>query len=342
MLASASIRCLQARKFLLPTLRLQINRNHQVRKLTVMAALKLDSHLHVWAAKEEIDKFPYSDAVMSATSAADEPPLPGNVEVLLPQMETAGVSGCLIVQPANHLFDHSYVTSVLQRYPDKFVGCLLADPTEDGGGAEELERLVKEEGYKAVRFNPYLWPEGGKMTNEVGKKMYAKAGELGVPVGYMTFQGFLYHADEIEELIKEIPQTKVIIDHLGFCKAKNPNSEEWQRLLSFAQYPQVYVKLSAFFRISRDDPPYKDYVPTYSDVIPCVKQLLKEFGAKRLMWGTDFPWISEQCGYVRAWDLLDVWDEIEGEPLMSEEDKEWVLGKTLASLFPDSFGQKVD
>lgn len=37
--------------------------------------------------------------------------------------------GAMIVQPANHMYDHSYVTSVLTAHPDKFVGCLLADPT---------------------------------------------------------------------------------------------------------------------------------------------------------------------------------------------------------------------
>eukprot|EP01024_Parvocaulis_polyphysoides_P000836 TRINITY_DN10225_c0_g1_i1.p2 TRINITY_DN10225_c0_g1~~TRINITY_DN10225_c0_g1_i1.p2 ORF type:complete len:123 (+),score=12.40 TRINITY_DN10225_c0_g1_i1:110-478(+) len=101
----------------------------------------------------------------------------------------------------------------------------------------------------------------------------------------------------------------------------------------------IYIKLSAFFRISQDDPPYKDYMPSYSDVIPCVKQLLSTFGEKRLMWGTDFPWITEQCGYLKAWQLLDEWEKIEGAPLMTEEQREWVMGKTLMSLFPTSFGQ---
>eukprot|EP01023_Acetabularia_acetabulum_P064501 TRINITY_DN8356_c0_g1_i1.p1 TRINITY_DN8356_c0_g1~~TRINITY_DN8356_c0_g1_i1.p1 ORF type:complete len:308 (-),score=43.77 TRINITY_DN8356_c0_g1_i1:401-1324(-) len=263
---------------------------------------KFDSHLHVWASEEEQQHFPYSIQVGST-----EPAMAGNAEVLLGQMESAGVKGCLIVQPANHLFDHSYVSYVMDSYPGKFVGCLLADPTEDGGGVEELERLVTQEGYKAVRFNPYLWPNQEPMTNEVGKKMYAKAGELGVPVGYMTFQGLLNHADEIEQLLEEFPDTKVMMDHMGFCKARDPDSEEWQRLFSFAKYPQVYIKLSAFFRISQDDPPYKDYVPTYADVIPCVRKLVDVFGAERLMWGSDFPWVTEQCGYVRAWELLDEW-----------------------------------
>lgn len=48
---------------------------------------------------------------------------------LLLVTQEAGVSGAMIVQPSNHLYDHSYVTSVLQEHPDKFVGCLLADPT---------------------------------------------------------------------------------------------------------------------------------------------------------------------------------------------------------------------
>ena len=41
-------------------------------------------------------------------------------------------------------------------------------------GADELTRLVKEEGYKGVRFNPYLWPDGEPMTNAIGMEMYKR------------------------------------------------------------------------------------------------------------------------------------------------------------------------
>eukprot|EP01025_Chloroclados_australasicus_P046027 TRINITY_DN507_c0_g1_i1.p1 TRINITY_DN507_c0_g1~~TRINITY_DN507_c0_g1_i1.p1 ORF type:complete len:382 (-),score=48.53 TRINITY_DN507_c0_g1_i1:893-2038(-) len=300
---------------------------------SAMKAPRLDAHLHVWAGMDETDKFPYS-----ALGTASGPPPPGNVELLLPKMEAAGVQGCLIVQHNTHLYDHSYVTSVLRRYPNKFVGCLLADATQGGGGADELERLVKEEGYRAVRFNPQLWPEGEKMTNEVGQKMYEKAGELDVPVAYLLYNGILKHGDEIEELIKLYPDTKVIIDHLAFCKTINPDSEEWQRLIGLAEYPQIHIKLSAFFRVSHDQPMSDEYVPDYQDAISCVKQLLKAYGAERLMWGTDFPWVNTQCGYVRAWDLLNIWEQIEGTPIMTQEEKEWIQGKTLASFFPGYFG----
>lgn len=129
-------------------------------------------------------------------------------------MDRAGVAGALIVQPGNHLYDHSYVTSVLRAAPTRFVGCLLADPRPEGGEAE-LRRLVNEEGYRAVRFNPYLWPEGERMTNARGRAMYAAAGELGVPVSHMPFKGLLLHIDEIETLCVDYPQTKVCV--FGWC-----------------------------------------------------------------------------------------------------------------------------
>lgn len=55
---------------------------------------------------------------------------------------------------------------MLQQHPGKFVGCLLADPRPGSTGVLMIEQLAAA-GYRAVRFNPYLWPEGEKMNNEV-------------------------------------------------------------------------------------------------------------------------------------------------------------------------------
>ncbi|GMH43486.1 hypothetical protein BSKO_11408 [Bryopsis sp. KO-2023] len=289
------------------------------RRGVVAMAAKIDSHLHVWAPKEQADKFPYMDG-------STEPPVPGHAEVLIEAMESAQVQGALIVQPSNHKFDHSYVTSVLQRYPGKFVGCLLANPDDSGVGVSAMEALVKEDGYSCVRFNPYIWPEGQQMTNEVGRALYSKAGELGVPVGFMAFKGLLLHIEEIETLIKEFPNTRVIIDHFGFCKCSDPDSESWKRLIALAQFPQVYVKVSAFFRVSEMEYPYLD-------ARVCLRRLVDAFGAQRLMWGSDFPWITQQCGYVKSWEILQAGDEATGEKLLTDQETEWIFGKTIQTIF---------
>ena len=66
----------------------------------------------------------------------------------------------------------------------------------------------------------------------------------------MPFKGLLLHVDEIRALAAEYPDTKVIIDHMGFCKADDPDSDEWRALLSLAEMPQVYVKVCALGPLS--------------------------------------------------------------------------------------------
>ena len=58
------------------------------------------------------------------------PTVQGNTDYLLGLMSEAGVDMAMIVQSATHEFDHSYVKKAMQRFPDKFVGCLLADPDQ--------------------------------------------------------------------------------------------------------------------------------------------------------------------------------------------------------------------
>ncbi|XP_057756835.1 uncharacterized protein LOC130976090 isoform X2 [Arachis stenosperma] len=240
-------------------------------------------------------------------------------------MEEAGVDSALIVQPINHKFDHNYVTSVLKKYPTKFVGCCLANPADDGSGLKQFEDLVLKDGYRVVRFNPYLWPSGEKMTNEVGKAMFQKAGELKVPVSIMCMKGLDLHISEIEQLCTEFPSTIVILDHLAFCKPPLTDQEQliFSRLLNLSRFPQMYVKFSALFRVSREKHPYLD-LSTISS------QIVSSFGANRVMWGSDFPFVVPECGYKEAKEAVNL---IANKASLSPSDLEWIMGKTATQLF---------
>ncbi|KAJ7564697.1 hypothetical protein O6H91_02G029100 [Diphasiastrum complanatum] len=177
--------------------------HHQKRTMPQMAhpyEKRTTSHVHSNYHKERAVLRSWSDILGGVFIAwmlnakeypyfpGQETTLIGSSDDLLKSMEEAGVDGALIVQPINYMFDHSYVTSVLQKHPDKFLGCFLADPSDGGNGIAKLEHLVTKEGYKAMRFNPYLWPPNEKMNNEIGRKLFAKAGELGIAVGFMCFK----------------------------------------------------------------------------------------------------------------------------------------------------------
>ncbi|KAK2993579.1 hypothetical protein RJ640_030886 [Escallonia rubra] len=278
----------------------------------------IDSHLHVWASPQQAaDKYPYFPG--------QEPTLPGDVNFLLECMEEAGVDGALIVQPINHKFDHSLVTSVLKKYPSKFVGCCLANPAEDGSGVQQLEHLVMKDGYRAVRFNPYLWPSGQQMTNEIGKALFSKAGELGVPVGFMCMKGLKLHLSEIEDLCSEFPSTIVLLDHLAFCKPPTNDFETavFSELLKLSRFPQVHIKFSALFRVSRTPYPYEDLSQLLS-------QIVSSYGANRVMWGSDFPYVVPECGYKEAKEAVSL---VAHRVPLSSSELEWIMGKTVLELF---------
>ena len=116
------------------------------------------------------------------------------------------------------------------------------------------------------------------MTNDIGKAIFSRAGELKIPVGFMCMKGLDLHISEIEELCTQFPSTIVLLDHLAFYKppTNEEESQTFTRLLNLSRFPKVYVKFSALFRVSRLQFPYLDLSSLLSQVV-------SSFGANRVM-----------------------------------------------------------
>jgi predicted TIM-barrel fold metal-dependent hydrolase len=252
----------------------------------------VDSHLHIW------------DDTIPA-------PSPANTAALLEQMQQAHVDGALIVQPIHYLYNHSYVHHALIEYPHRFKGMMLFDPTitEEATAIQRLEELIAL-GFVGVRFNPYLWPEEGdsyqrRMSQGVSLAIYRKCAQLRIPVGIMCFRGLSLHYDDIRQLLAQSPETILILDHFAFTALKNHDSPAWEQLLQLAEHPAVHVKISALFRLT-DDLSMK-FTQVYEQrFLP----LLKAYGAERLLYGSDFPYVMDldpesayttQCSLVASW-----------------------------------------
>ena len=288
-----------------------------VRFVSGMAPRVIDSHLHVWANSAEAAKgFPYMQ----------DPPDNLKEKVctseLLKQMDANGIDGALIVQPINHKFDHSYVIDAIKSHPDRFKGMLLHDPSlNEDQAVARLEELALQ-GFVGVRFNPYLWPKLGEqswspMSEGAGLAVYRRCAELKMPVGIMCFQGLQLHYDDILQLIEQSPETVLILDHFGFTSIKN--EDVFEKLLALAKYPNVYVKISALFRLD-DESPFdlvkeKRFMP-----------LLKAFGAERLMYGSDFPFVLEQPQGYGMVNVVSGWID-------DAKSRDSVLGGTSERLF---------
>lgn len=288
---------------------------------------RVDSHIHLWTPDE--GQFPWETAPPEHLNSDGRATHDNFVKL----MDEAGVAKAVVVQPINYGQDYKYLSAAMDAHPDRLRGVFVADPTAPGPAeaAARLESLAaSRSGWVGVRFNPYKWPEGASMADEKGMAMFRKAGELGLVVGFMPFKGLSQHVADIEALLISSPQTKVIIDHWGFFLQPATGSGEreldersWQSLLKLSEYPQVFVKISALFRVSSDSYPWQ----SLSDRLG---QLLSSFGSSRLLWGSDFPYASEHSSYSAAVHSLEdwpIWRE------MSETDRQNLVHDTASRLY---------
>mmetsp|Transcript_26938 Transcript_26938/g.56400 ORF Transcript_26938/g.56400 Transcript_26938/m.56400 type:complete len:320 (+) Transcript_26938:96-1055(+) len=310
------------RAVVLPTLIVQtVFLQATIRSVNVAAmatAKVIDSHLHVWANQQESQTFPYTQAppeeLQDRASTAE----------LLQQMDQNGIDGALIVQPINHKYDHSYVLEATQTHPNRLKGMLLHDPSlNEHDAVQQLENLALK-GFVGVRFNPYLWPKmdddkWSPMSEGAGLAVYKRCAELRMPVGVMCFQGLDLHYDDIVALLQKSPETVLVLDHFAFTSVVD-KPENFEKLLALAQYNNVHVKISALFRLGDESPSF-ERVRT-ERFLP----LLKAYGADRLLYGSDFPFVLEQKEAYGMVNVVSSWIE-------NETEKAQIMGGTAEKLF---------
>lgn len=296
--------------------------------------VRFDSHVHVWAPESE-------RGTKYAVNESNLPPagLDGSAEALCAHMDAHQVQGALLVQSSSHGFDPAYVDAVVARYPGRFKVMGLADPEYGATPMRCAAQLgvMKDKGYVGVRFNPALFAgqkdAGVGMAGERALELFRQAGRLGMAVGYMLPEGYAAHANEVEALLniqgavyspRGVEKTTVILDHFGF--AQGLDGDDWKALAKLADDERVMIKASALFR-----GPGKGKQWPYKDAHKMLKEAVRLFGKDRVMWGTDWPWVDAECGYGKAWSLLDEIDDEDNA--LTQEEWDAVLGKNAMRVF---------
>ena len=294
----------------------------------------IDSHLHIWS--DGTDPYPW------AVEPPEQLQKAATTEQLRIKAREAGVTGALIIQPANHKFDHSYVIEAMRSDWEFYRGVALVDGSLPPLEAVESVEKMWDQGFVGVRFNPALFPQG--IDGPTGLAVFKRCGEMQMPVGVMTFGGLLPHVAALRALVKHWRHTTLIIDHCGFFRqpatggllgtAAENDEAAWQALLALAELPSVHVKLSAFFRTSATKPPH-------ADLAPRLAELLRAFGAQRILWGSDFPFVltggndpassaSSACSYKDAVAQVATWGNVPG---LDDEAYKAIMGGNAMRLF---------
>ena len=93
-----------------------------------------------------------------------------------------------------------------------------------------------------------------------------------------------------------------------------PEAGPFARFRDLAAHDSVAVKVSEIVHRSNEEFPY-------ADMHGHVRWFLEEFGRERVVWGSDFPNVSDEASYAESLDWLE---HVDG---LSDADRRWIRGR---------------
>ena len=250
-------------------------------------------------------------------------------EALLEMMEGSGVAGAVLL--ANSITDPEENVRAVGEFPGRFRAAMTL--SQGPGAAEELLRWHSR-GLTAIKFemspglgytNPGWYPDFRLDSPEM-EPVYALAGRLGVtvavdpgPVGGKTYQ-----TEALEAVAAAFPGTKFVVCHLGFpdVPMQDPARRAmWRRMADLAKRPNVWFDFAALTDFCRRE------APAYPTPPKLVRAFTDDYGAHKLLWGTDAPGALLAADYGR---LLAVYRD---SPLFTEKEKVLLLGENARLVY---------
>jgi predicted TIM-barrel fold metal-dependent hydrolase len=275
---------------------------------TTLECSILDPHVHVWI------NDPHYPCAKETTDPPHEEATP---TMLLKLMKASGVARTVLVQYIGYRWDNRYTLDSMNNHRGYFRAVCRVNPL-DPAAPDQLSQLT-EQGFHGVRLSPSGEASDDWIRGPLMPPLWKRAESLKVP---MQIYAPITRMPDLVPLIEKCNELNVVIDHMAECPIDRP--QELEKLIALARFPRVFVKISHTWSISREPYPWLD-AQEY------VKRLYAVYGPERLMWGTDWPVCEKWTTYGRT--LSVVQDEMK---FLNEEDKTWILSKTVQRIWPIS------
>jgi predicted TIM-barrel fold metal-dependent hydrolase len=205
---------------------------------------------------------------------------------------------------------NDYTASIVQRYPDRFLGFASVDPHKGKAAVLEMERSVKELGLRGLKLHPI---SQAFFPNDIRfYPLWQKCAELGVPVLFHTGQTAvgaglpgggglkLKYAQPLhmDDVAADFPSLNIIMAHPGV-----PWQEEQ---LSIALHkPNVFIDLSG-------------WSPKYFR--PILVQYANSLLQDKVLFGSDFPALTPER-WLRDFEGLELKPEVRQKILLDNAKK---------------------
>lgn len=274
----------------------------------------IDTHTHI--VSPDVERYPRRPGV--AQSAWFEE-TPAAAEDLLREMDVAGVDGAVLVQAHGpYAGDNAYCADARTVAPQRFVsssiiGVLAAD------SVEQLRYWTLERGMIGTRLFHLPPPPEPWLADPALAPFYAEARKLGVRINFCVVRR---HLPALAEVLATMPDTPVAVDHCGLIETPDaPPDDVFSNLLALSRFPELRLKVSTYVL---------DYAPQLGlSAAQLVRKLADEFGADRLMWGSDWP----QTHHLTYAQLVE--QGRAAAELLTPTERHAYLGGTALGFYPE-------
>lgn len=273
----------------------------------------IDAHAHLWNTQDgRVDGKPVFSVGNGISNFGGErrqmmPPymLTGqnNVEMLIANMNYAGVSGAVITQEEIDGNQDEYLILAKLKQPERLKICSLY---------EEGKEFLAGGDFDGIKICA-----GRLHTQDLTEhyKVFERANREKMFISVDLADGDTQTAS-LRELIEQYPDLRVAIGHFGMVTREN-----WLEQIKLARYKNVRIESGGITWLFNEE-----FYP-YPSAIHAIKEAAEVCSFDKLMWGSDYPRTMVEITYKMSFDFILKSKEI------SDGDKEKFLFENANSFY---------
>ena len=273
--------------------------------------MRIDSHQHYW----KIDRADYGWITPEIPTLYRDY-LPHD---LLPHLQAHQFDGSIVVQAAPTIEETEYILSLAEQHTS-IIGVVGWLDLCDSNHRTHYERFRRNPKFLGFRIMIQDMPDADLVLQPAFIQALHEYAELEVPIDILVLS---HQLPAVCQLLKRVPNLRAVIDHMAKPSIKQGVIEPWlTHMQEIAQYPGIYCKLSGMVTEADRD----HWKPT--DFTVYIQHMLQLFGARRVMFGSDWPVCLVAAHYDQVIDVLHTsipqhWTELDIQHLFGLNAKEF-------------------
>jgi L-fuconolactonase len=275
----------------------------------------IDTHTHVIAT--DTKRYPLAPLYGRQSDWSAEHPI--DYADMVKATKEAGVDKSVLVQASSaYAYDNSYVADSVAAHPERFTGVFSIDVVAPDAVTKMKHWMGKGLTGMRIFTSGSTQPEQGTFfAEDAAFPAWTYASDTGLSV---CMQMRVKGLPLLETVLKRFPKARVILDHFARAEAADgPPFAAAAPLFALARYPNVYLKLT--------HRPIEESMKGSATPETFLGRAVKEFGANRILWGSNFPAAKPPLPELVAMARNAL-------SFLPQNDRDWIFFKTAQALYP--------